>query len=51
LAEQVPVSLVCAGDVSHLVFGAQVWVTITAFTQSKSAVGQSATLVQTTGLG
>ena len=53
LATQVPVVPVCGGGVSHLVFAghAGAMVGIMSITQSKSTLGQSATLVQTMGLG
>lgn len=53
LATQVPVVLACGGGASHFVFAAQVgaMVGMRSMTQSKSALGQSATLVQTMGLG
>ena len=53
LGLQVPVVLVCGGGVGHFVSAGQVgaMVGITSGTQSKSALGQSATLVQTMGLG
>ena len=53
LGLQVPVVLVCGGGVGHFVSAGQVgaMVGIGSITQSKSALGQSATLVQTMGLG
>lgn len=53
LARQVPVVLGGAGGVPHVVPAAQVGVAIGRefITQSKSALGQSRTVVQSTGLG
>jgi hypothetical protein len=54
LALQVPVVAICGGGASHCVFtgqlGAMVGI-IMFITQSKSALGQSATVMQTMGLG
>jgi hypothetical protein len=52
LATQVPVLPVCGIGTEHFAFGGQAETGAgTAITQSKSALGQSATLVQTIGLG
>jgi hypothetical protein len=53
LAAQVPVVLGWGAGVGHFMFGAQAGVAtgIMSMTQSKSTLGQSATLVQTIGFG
>ena len=53
LGLQVPVVPICGGGVGHFVSAGQgaAMVGMTSITQSKSALGQSVTLVQTMGLG
>jgi hypothetical protein len=53
LATQVPVVAICGGGASHFVFTGQLGAMVgtMSITQSKSPLGQSATVMQTMGLG